>query len=400
MKISFVQPQFKNIWEPLWAGYIKAFCEKYYDFEAEFFHGNFDSENKIVDNCRTSDIVAISCTTPTYKKGLNIAGKIKHLNPNVKIAIGGWHVTATKDIEYYVDHIIVGEGEVGFLGLLAGFNVRLIDFGYTEFKNIPWPDRDFINQNRTLDLCERQCGKRILSFQSRRGCPMNCTFCAESCMTYNNVRVRDPNDLLDEIEYAFDKYDANYFKFVDPTWCYPKSAAKDFCLEKIKRGNKFLWEGLGHGAFIDKELMELMKESGCNQINIGCESGSQKLLNDMRKGVTVSKIKKVFKWGKELGIDMRSFFILGMPNESEKTIEQTKQLVREIEPNVFGMTLLTPFPGSDYYRDEYKDFDWSNCDEYSNDFWYTKNFSNKRLKEIQADFNKEFNEVLVSHQRK
>ena len=218
-------------------------------------------------------------------------------------------------------------------------------------------------------------------------------------MTNNNVRVRDPEDLMNEIEHTFNKYNASMFKFVDPTWCYPKSAARDFCLEKIKRKNDFQWEGMAHAAFIDKEMMELMKESGCKQINIGAESGSQKLLNDMRKGVTVSKIKKVFKWGKDLGINMRGFFILGMPEESEETLEQTRQLIRDIKPDVFGMTLLTPFPGSEYYKEEYKDLDWSGCDEYSNDFWRTKNFSNKDLKKIQSEFNNEFKDTLVPHQQ-
>jgi len=154
-----------------------------------------------------------------------------------------------------------------------------------------------------------------------------------------------------------------------------------------------------HSAFVDKELLELIKESGCNQVNIGVESGSQKLLNEMKKGLTVEKTKKVFKWGKEVGLDMRGFFILGMPNETKATIEETKQLVREIKPDVFGMTILTPFPGSDLYSKKYENEDWSECDEYSCDFWETKNFTNTELVRVQKEFNDEFVDNLVNHKR-
>ena len=96
---------------------------------------------------------------------------------------------------------------------------------------------------------------------------------------------------------------------------------------------------------------------------------------------------------------MRAFFILGLPQETNETIEETKQLIRDINPNVFGITLLAMYPGTLYYRDELKNVDWSKCGEYTNDFWYTKNFTNEQLKLIIREFNIEFYDKLVKHQK-
>lgn len=398
MRVVFVQPKAPSqFWESLGVGYIASFCKKYYNFDAEFFHGNFDSDEEIINGCKYADIVAFSCTTPTYAKGLELARRVKNINPYVKIVFGGWHVTAIKKQDAVVDSIIIGEGELSTLSILMGSRSRLMQGLPLEFEHLPWPDRDFIKQSRTLDLCEKICGERILSFQSRRGCPMNCSFCAEKCMTDGDVRVRDPYDLMNEIEYTFDKYNGTMFKFVDPTWCYPESAAKGFCLEKIKRGNTFPWEGLAHAAFLNKDLLKLMKESGCKQINVGVESGSQRVLNEMRKGITVSKIKKVFKWGKEAGISMRGFFLLGLEKNMED-FELTKKLIKEISPDILGVTILCPYPGSDYYKDEYKNEDWYKCDQY-NSFWSTEHFTNEQFIGMQKDIYKEFSDKVVHHQK-
>ena len=405
MKISFIQPYFKNIWEPLGIGYISSYIKKNYkgDLDINFFHGNFDDEKDIILQSAKSDIIAISTTTPTFKKGIELATKIKIISrfDRVKVVFGGWHVTAAGiPIKYrnVVDTTIIGEGELLFLDLLN--DVYRDYYQPLEFSDLPWPDRELIKQEKTLDLCEKMCGERIASFQSRRGCPMSCTFCAEKCMTGGlPIRVRDPEDVLDEIECVDEKYKITQFKFIDSTWSFPKRATFEFCEAKIKRGNKLSFEAMIHASFVTREMLEIAKEAGCNQLNVGVESGSQKLLNDMKKGVTVEKIKKVFRWGKKLGINMRGFFILGMPNESLESIEQTRQLIRKINADIVGFTILTPFPGSDLYSDKYKDIDWSECDEYSNDFWETKNFTNQQLKDVQKSLNEEFKDILVSHQK-
>ena len=199
-----------------------------------------------------------------------------------------------------------------------------------------------------------------------------------------------------------DTYGITKFKFVDPTWCYPKWWTKDFCTTKVAwegAANKLSWEAMVHASFIDKQSLELMKYSDCHQINVGCESGSQRILNDIRKGTTVNKIRKVFKWGKEVGLEMRAFFIIGMPNENINDVVDTIELIYDIDPDIVGITILCPYPGTHFYSREFNDVDWGEADEYSNTFWNTYNFSNSELHKIQEFISGLFEEKLPAHQK-
>jgi len=145
--------------------------------------------------------------------------------------------------------------------------------------------------------------------------------------------------------------------------------------------------------------MTLMKEANCEQVNVGCESGSQSILNDIGKGVTITKVKRVFQIGKRLGINMRAFFMIGMPNESCETITETKEFIRELQPDVLGVSIFTPYPGTEFYNDSYSHIDWYNCDEYNNDFWDTKYITNEGLKKIQKDIMTEFEDKSCWHNK-
>lgn len=404
MKITFISPYYSNIWEQLGVGYIASYCKHLYkgDLELKFYHENFDLTSDIIDYSSDSDIVALSCTTPTFQRGVLMARLLKQLNSSIHTVMGGWHTTTSRKNpnKNYIDQIVIGEGEEAFLSILKGKRKKIVYGKKLDFTDLYWPDREFINQKRQLDYCEKNFGERIGSFISRRGCPMSCSICGEHCMSEGNLRIRDSEDVLDEIESVNKEYNLSKFKFCDPTWNYPVSAAITFCEQKIKRQMTLPWEGMGHASFITKDLLKLMKKANCEQINIGCESGNQEILNEIGKGTTPSKIKQVFKWGKEIGIQMRGFFIVGLPNETQETIEETKQLIRDISPDVFGITLMCPYPGTKYYKDEYENVRWSYQGEYDNDIWQTKNFNNMELREIIKDFNNEFYDKLVTHQKR
>ncbi len=404
MKVTFITPFYHNIWEPLGMAYLIAYCKKYVPgLEVEFCHGNFDSNYYTLWKAIKADVVAFSATSPCYKNALELAQRIKeHPGSKTKTVLGGWHASAIDDYDFpFMDHIISGEGEKPLAWILNGECEQFMTGVPMEFKDLPWPDRAAIKQERHLDQCYKMCGLRIASFQSRRGCPMNCAFCSEHCMSGGaDVRIRNPEDLLDEIDSVYTNYKIDMFKFLDPTWVHPIKAVYDFCEAKIRRKNHLPWEAMGHAAFLTKDMLKIMKEANCRQVNIGVESGSQKILNDMRKGVTVSKIKKVFKWCHELNLEVRGFFLIGMPNDSLKTAKETWDLAKEINPDVFGMTILCPYPGSDFYDPEkHKKINWSKADEYGNDFWETKHLCNDDLKRIQCVFAKGFKDKIAPHMK-
>jgi anaerobic magnesium-protoporphyrin IX monomethyl ester cyclase len=411
MKITLVQPYYFNIWEALGLAYIGAYAKKRFPgkLKMTFYQGYFDSDNTIIEDGKSSDIVAFSCTSPVFRPAVKLASAIKAVNPKVRTVFGGFHPTAVPNDcleEDVVDQVIVREGEEGFLKVLEGDTSPII-YGerFADFEDI-FPDRDLIRNDRTVDLCQELIGKRVASLQSVRVCPFRCAFCAERKVTgvfnpkTNPLRVRDPKHLLEEIKWLAREYSLDYFKFADATWNTSTEKVIAFCEEKIRQRVDLAWEANVHAAFADKEMLRAMKAAGCIQINVGCESGSQEILNDMRKGVAVEKIKKVFQWGREIGIERRGYFLLGMPNETVEDIRLTEKLVDEIQPDIFGITILCPYPGCDFYDPAtMKRYDWTFADEYSNPYWHTKYFSNAELKKWQKYLTDKFSSSLSWHNK-
>lgn len=394
MKIVLIQPYYFNIWESISLGYIGAWIKEKYqkNIQVEFYQGYFDKHDIIIKACKKADIVGFSVTSPVFKETLELAAKIKKVNKSIRVVIGGWHPTAVPhDCLNYdqIDQVVVGEGEHAFLKIIQGDESRIVQGTNFDINNI-FPDRILIKNNRTIDLAEKMIGKRVTSVQGKRVCPFNCTFCSERNVTgrfnrsSNPIRVRDPKHILEELKWLKNNLGINYFKFTDATWNTSVEMVIAFCEEKLRQGFDMPWEANVHCSFVTKEMLEIMKESNCNQFNAGVESGSQKILKDMRKGLLIPKIKETFKWGKELGMERRGYFILGMPNETKEDVKLTEQLVEEIQPDEFGITIMCPYPGTEHYDEKImKDIDWNIMDEYSNPFWETQHFSNKELKENQ-----------------
>lgn len=411
MKVVFIQPYYENIWESLGIAYIAAYCKKHFQGELSlsFFQSNFDDDVFIIQEASQADIVGFSCTTPTFGHGVRLSREIKKINPNVWSVFGGWHVTALqiKSLQAGIDQIVVGEGEKAFLDILNGLRERVVWGVKLSWNQLEWPDREIIQQNRTLDLCQQMMGKRVGSFQANRGCPFDCAFCSETIMTgkhhrkTNPIRTRSPRDICDEITVVRDTYHIDYFKFVDGTFDTSPEFVIAFCQEKMARKDlaSLPWEILVHASLATEDMFAWLEKSQCYQCNIGVESGSNAILKDIRKGLNQDIIRRVFTWGKKYHIKRRSFFLLGMPNETENDIKITENLIDEIQPDVVGFTILCPYPGSDFYdHDRFKEIDWSTADEYSNNFWETQHFSNAQLKEKQTYLTNKYNNLLCYRQ--
>ncbi len=410
MKITFIQPYYENVWEALGLGYIISFIKEYSreELDINFFQARFDFDADILDGCRESDIVAFSCTSPAFVHGLNLANQIKILNPKAHIVFGGWHPTALPEQTLNndcVDQVIVGEGEMAMMKVVLGARRPIMQGGVMRTDDLPWPDRDLIGNERTITLCESMNGKRTASFQLNRGCKVHCKFCGEQGMTgkysqkRNPIRTRSYNELLDEIMCVDLDYKLDYFKFVDATFDKDAQTVIDFCKHKVIRGDRLRWECNIHPGFVQREeVFEALAEANCDQINVGVESGSPRILNQIGKGTSTISIMNVFKWAEKYNIKRRAFFLLGMPNETIEDQALTDELIEMIEPDVVGFTILAPYPGSDFYSERYKNVEWSRVDEYSNDIWHTDHFSNSQLKEQQAYFLDRYSHLLCERQ--
>ena len=413
MKIAFVQPYYHNVWEALGIGYIASYLRSKYEgnLELSCFQEYFDPPEYIEIEAADADIVAFSCTSPAYAPGLRIARNIKKRNPSAHIVFGGWHPTAVPEqvlSEDCVDQVVIGEGEEAFLAIARGCRLSRVQGSPLHFSAMRWPDRDLIMNQRTIALCESINGLRIASFQSNRVCPVSCVFCAESTMTgkhrrsTNPIRSRDPHDVCQEIIAVRDRFDINYFKFVDATFDVSPDHVIKFCQAKLELGIDMEWECMIHASFVqDEHVFRWLKLSNCNQINIGYETGSDKIHKDIGKGVSVEALATVSKHAKKHGISQRAFCILGMPNETASDIRATEALIDDLKPDTVGFTILCPYPGCSLYDpEEHADIDWEHTDEYSNNFWRSKYHSNDDLKWWQQHLTAKYSSKLCERQAK
>lgn len=405
MKIVFIQPKtiFGNTWEALNIGYMGAYLRAHGYNNIGFFSGFFDKDEEIIQGCHDADIIGFSCTSPQMKHALELAKKIK--TKNNWIVFGGVHPSALPNDTLKnkcVDAVVIGEGEKAILEIVKGNREIIIQMPYIQnLDELPFPDRLLIKQERNIQQAYRDNNLRIASIFSSRGCPFQCAFCASHCVWTRQVRFRSYQGVLDEFEQVAKDLKIDFIKFSDDTFGLKKDWILSFCQEKMKKSIATPWGCNVRVNTIDEEMLKWMKRAGCKEVWAGVESGSPKILQDMKKGITVDQVKKAFKITKEMGFFRRAYILLGMPNESYEDIKMTEELIDEIKPDQVGFTILAPYPGTEFYNPEiHKNVDWSLVDEYGNQLTRTKYLTNSELVSEQKRLVKKYQNVITYRQKK
>ncbi len=359
--------------------------------------------------CFAPDIVGITSVTVTFSSAVQAARVIKEACPQVLIVTGGPHVTVLDEQilneHPEIDVVVRGEGEQTMLELaeLVSIsnlkNLQQVD-GITFRKNssiVRTKDRDFIQNLDELPHPAykyfplnkyRLFGKLILPIITSRGCSFNCSFCLAPRMTGKRFRPRSPKNVVDELEWLKNEHKPDAFTFHDETFTYDKKRVLAICEEIQNRNIGLPWDCSTRVDQISIEVLAKMRDSNCQLVSYGVESGSQKILNAMKKGTTVEQNERAIKWAKEAGLSVTISVIIGYPGETRDTLEQTLDFIRRTEPDDVHMSLATPYPGIELY-DLVKDMglkihgDWSRCDMQMQVFEnpsFTVNFREMRRK--------------------
>jgi radical SAM superfamily enzyme YgiQ (UPF0313 family) len=194
----------------------------------------------------------------------------------------------------------------------------------------------------------------FITMISGRGCPNNCTFCVLPQVFYGKkYRFRSAKKVVDEIEYDLELFpDLKEIMFEDDTLTADKKRCADICTEIIRRGlnKRISWSANARADLDDLELLKLMKGSGCRMLVVGYEFGDQKILDNVKKRLTVEQMKEFARLTKKAGIKVHGCFMVGGPGETKETAEKTIKLPLELKPDTLQFSALTAYPGTAFYN--------------------------------------------------
>ncbi|MCJ7631525.1 B12-binding domain-containing radical SAM protein, partial [Candidatus Bathyarchaeota archaeon] len=298
--------------------------------DCDVFDMNFSSwsDFQIMLRKRKPDVVGFSVTTPIAERGFKAAKMVREILPDSKIVFCGPHATVdpigTKE---HADIVVMGEGEITMFNILkgieAGNNVNGMILGETvkNLDDLPFPDRKLVDMEKYPSH----------SLMVSRGCPYNCLYCqpTQRKLFGNKVKFRSVSNVMNEIDWIISEFGrSKEFFFLDDTFIIDKDWMFDFCKEIRKR--KIGWMCITRVNMVDDKLLSAMASAGCVRIFYGVESGSQRILNFVRKGITINQTKNAFKLTHKNGILANAFLMVGTPTETKEDLKLTAKLIGEI----------------------------------------------------------------------
>ncbi len=321
-----------------------------------------------------ADIVGISTITPTSINSYTIANMIRRMG--ITVIMGGPHVTfLPEEALEYSDFVIRGEGEIPLMRFVDAWET---DRDYGSVPNLSYregdayihnPMRSFDNNLDQLPISDFSLMKdgaklKVLPVQTSRGCPYDCSFCSVTGMFGKKYRYRSTEHILDELRRYKDS--GKMIFFYDDHFAANRNRAKELLRAMMREGLNFKWSTQVRADIVnDPELLELMKQSGCHTLFIGFESFNPESLKEMKKKQTVEDITEAIKIIHSYNIHIHGMFVHGFDSDTWDSVKMTVSYAKKMKLTSAQFLMLTPFPGSEFYRHIEKRIvfpDWSMYD--------------------------------------
>lgn len=366
-----------NYWQPLGTLYVASSILKA-GHDVNFLNGAFMSHAEIMDRvsrCKP-DVIGIYSTTFGWKKAVFTASEIRKggFKTRPYIVAGGPYPIALQEKcledSADIDAVVTGEGEItmaallerlsqgtgleGLEGLVYRKNGRIIKNPprplITDVDSIPYPARELLGDAMDYVPPPATYKRRpVAVIMTARGCNRRCIFCFQmDRQRKTGVRFRSVENVMEEIELCL-RQGYKEIKFIDDTLAADYDRAMDIAREIKKRGLDFTWFTSACVHQVDRPLLKAFKEAGCWAILFGAESGVQKSLNAIRKGITLEQIRRAVRAAQEAGLTVYTPFLFGIPGETFEDGLKTIEFACELNPDIANFHALTPFPGTELY---------------------------------------------------
>jgi radical SAM superfamily enzyme YgiQ (UPF0313 family) len=313
------------------------------------------------------DILIVSVTTPTLTGDLACIATAKKADPRLLTMAKGAHL-AVDEIKVMeacaaLDIAIRQEAEKAVEEIASGLPLREVQGitfreGSSIVRNpgrrqvidldwLPLPDRRLLKNELYVrpDTSERQA-----TILAARGCPMNCIFCLVKVVTGQSISQRSPRSIVEEIGICVRDFSIRNFYFRADTFTWDRAWVIRICDLITAAGLKVNWVCNSRVNTLDEELLAKMKLAGCWMIGLGVESGSQMVLDKIKKGITVEAAKRAVRLCRRFGIKTYNFFVLGFPWDDENTIKDTLDLAIELDSDFVEFHSAYPFPGTEFHE--------------------------------------------------
>jgi len=360
---------------PLGLLYLASYLKKHTEHQVSVLDAQVENLDYAQMELRIKEespqIVGVQTQTFSLIDALKTAELVKKIDHSITVIMGGPHASIypKETISFpFVDLVVKGEGEMVLFEIIERIenNNSMEGLSSVSYKkegvpvineqealiekldSLPFPDRTLTPYRRYYSVLSRHFP--VTTMITSRGCPYACVFCHESGKLY---RAASADYVLSEIEYCLSLGIKEIF-IHDDTFTVDKQRVRKICEAILSRGMCFRWDARARVDTVDKPLLTLMKQAGCQRLSFGLESGDSAVLSRLAKGITLEEARQVFRYCHELNITTLADFMIGSPGETQEEIKKTILFSKEIKPDFVQFSLLTPYPATKLYAEGIK----------------------------------------------
>jgi len=343
-------------------------------FDVDVFDSTFSSPQDLIRHLQaeTPSVLGVYANLMTRKRVVEIVRIAR--SAGWKTIVGGPEPGAyvREYLDAGADVVVIGEGEItteellpalrenseaalakvsgiAFLGENGQIHQTTPRQQIADLDAQPWPARDAIDVMRYVRTWRDAHGQGSLSFITARGCPYRCRWCSHQVFGMTHRR-RKHQAVVDEVEWLLSTYRPDMVWVADDVFTIHHGWLRQYTAEMRRRGLRIPFECISRADRLNDEVIDLLAELGCFRVWIGSESGSQRILNSMERGVTVEQVQSAVSTCKTRGIQTGMFLMWGYDGEELQDIEATIEHVKRSDPDIFFTTIAYPIKGTPYYQ--------------------------------------------------